>query len=148
MTIKNFLCGCIALAAFTPCTAQTQLSAYQPGVTAEGVVYYLPQTAVQLRVLVEKTSYEPGDFARYAQRYLRLNDVALEPSTTYRVTSITVGPKGVPDTTKVYSVKCRDACLRGGQETGTREPATVYERGNTDRWKHGEDGRADCPRDL
>ena len=105
MTIKNFLCGCIALAAFTPCTAQTQLSAYQPGVTAEGVVYYLPQTAVQLRVLVEKTSYEPGDFARYAQRYLRLNDVALEPSTTYRVTSITVGPKGVPDTTKVYSVK-------------------------------------------
>ena len=130
MTIKNFLCGCIALAAFTPCTAQTQLSAYQPGVTAEGVVYYLPQTAVQLRVLVEKTSYEPGDFARYAQRYLRLNDVALEPSTTYRVTSIT------------------DACLRGGQETGTREPATVYERGNTDRWKHGEDGRADCPRDL
>jgi hypothetical protein len=85
--------------------AQTQLSQYQPGVTPEGAVYMLPMTAVRLHVLVEKTTYQPGDFARYAQRYLRLNNVSQEPSVGYRVVSVTPEAVGVPDTTKAYSVK-------------------------------------------
>ncbi|MCR5678910.1 MAG: DUF4831 family protein [Prevotella sp.] len=85
--------------------AQTQLSHYQPGVTTEGAVYYLPKTAAQVRVLVEKTTYRPGDFARYAPRYLRVNNVALEPSVAYRVVEIDVDAIPVPDTTKVFAVK-------------------------------------------
>ncbi len=87
------------------CVAQTQLTRYQPGTTAEGVVYYLPKTAVRVSVLVEKTSYQPGDFSRYAQRYLRLSDVRLEPSTAYRVLSVQQTPVAVADTTKAYAVK-------------------------------------------
>lgn len=87
------------------CVAQTSLVQYRPGMTAEGVVYYLPKTAVRVSVLVEKTTYQPGDFARYAQRYLRLNDVSLESSTSYRVVSVQQTPVAGADTSKAYAVK-------------------------------------------
>lgn len=86
-------------------SAQTQIEQYQPGVTPEGAVYFLPKTAVRVSVLVERTSYQPGDFARYAQRYLRLNDVSQEASVTYRVVGIEAVPVGVADTTKAFAVK-------------------------------------------
>ena len=89
----------------TGATAQTATSQYRPGVTAEGAVYYLPTTAIRVTVLVEKTAYQPGDFARYAQRYLRLNDVSLEPQTGYRVVSLTQMPVGMADAQKAYAVK-------------------------------------------
>ena len=84
---------------------QTTVSDYHPGVTPEGAVYYLPQTALRISVLVERTSYEPGDFASYAQRYLRLQNVSLEPSVSHRVVSIRQTAFGQADKQKVYAVK-------------------------------------------
>ena len=86
-------------------TAQTATSAYRPGVTSEGAVYYLPRTALRISVLVERTSYTPGDFVGYAQRYLRLQNVKAEASVSHRVVSITQMPIGQADVTKVYAVK-------------------------------------------
>lgn len=88
-----------------PATAQTQLSPYRPGATTEGCVYSLPKTLVRISVLIEKTTYEPGDFAPFAQRYLRMADVSQEPSTSFRVVGLSQTPMPVADTTKVYSVK-------------------------------------------
>lgn len=85
--------------------AQTQISDYQPGVTTDGAIYFLPKTALRINIMVEKTTYTPGDFAPYALRYLRLKDVPLEPSTQYRVISIKQTAIGVADTTKRYAVK-------------------------------------------
>ena len=85
--------------------AQTQISSYKPGVTTDGAIYYLPKTALRVSVKVEKTVYTPGDFCRYAQRYLRLNDVQQEPSVSYRVVGIEQEAVPVPDTTKVYALK-------------------------------------------
>lgn len=84
---------------------QTQISDYQPGVTAEGAIYFLPKTALRIHIMVEKTTYQPSDFAPYALRYLRLKDVPLEPSTQYRVISVKQTAIGVADTTKCYAVK-------------------------------------------
>ena len=75
------------LLTFLPLSAQTALSPYQPGVTSEGAVYFLPKTAVSVTLLVEKSSYQPGEFARYAERFLRMRDVSLEPSVGYRIVS-------------------------------------------------------------
>ncbi len=85
--------------------AQTAISDYLPGVTPEGAVYYLPKTAIRVSVLIEKTTYQPGDFCNYAQRYLRLNNVGTEPSQSYRVISVDQTPVGVPDSLKGFSVK-------------------------------------------
>ena len=90
---------------FLPSNAQTQLTPYQPGITAEGMVYYLPKTAVRVSVLVEKTVYTPGEFCRYAHRYLRVGNVSEEPSVAYRVISINQQAVPVADNQKVYSVK-------------------------------------------
>jgi hypothetical protein len=85
--------------------AQTSLTPYHPGVTSEGVIYYLPKTAIRVTIQVEKTTYTPGEFSKYADRYLRLKDVSSEPSVTYSITAIRQEPVAVSDTTKVYAVK-------------------------------------------
>ena len=85
--------------------AQTVSSIYQPGVTAEGAVYFLPMTAVTVTVEIEKTTYTPGDFCQYAERFLRIKDVSATPSVSYRITAIRQGTVAVPDTTKRYAVK-------------------------------------------
>jgi hypothetical protein len=82
-----------------------QTTPYTPGVTQEGVVYFLPKTAIRITLQIEKTTYTPGDFAGYAQRYMRLNNVSGKPSVTYRVTTIRQSAFGMADTTKCYAVK-------------------------------------------
>ena len=86
-------------------TAQTSTSSYQPGVTPEGMVYFLPKTAVRITVQIEKTTYTPGEFCKYADRYLRLKDVASDPSVSYRITNFRIEPVAMADTTKGYAVK-------------------------------------------
>lgn len=86
-------------------TAQTSVSSYRPGVTTDGAVYFLPRTALRISVLVERTTYEPGDFASYAQRYLRLQGVSLEPTVSHRVVSVTQTAFGQADQQKAYAVK-------------------------------------------
>jgi hypothetical protein len=85
--------------------AQTVSSVYQPGVTTEGAVYFLPKTAVTVTVQVEKTTYTPGDFCQYAERFLRIKDVSPTPSVSYRITAIRQNAVAVPDTAKRYAVK-------------------------------------------
>ena len=52
----------------------TQLAAAQPvttqmqaGRTPDGVVYFLPKTVFHINILVEKTTFTPGEFALYAE---------------------------------------------------------------------------------
>ena len=84
--------------------AQTEVKKYQPGVTSEGAVYFLPQTALRITVRTEKTVYTPGDFAKYADRYLRLQDVSEETNVSYKVNAVDFSVIGVPDTAKCYAV--------------------------------------------
>ena len=85
--------------------AQTVTTPYQPGITSEGAIYYLPKTAIRITVQIEKTTYTPGDFSKYADRYLRLKDVPLEPSVAYRITAIRQEAIAIADTSKRYAVK-------------------------------------------
>lgn len=115
-TIDTFREGCrlcgasllttmLCLMPATAMRAQTQTADYVPGVTTEGAVYYLPMTAVGINILVEKTTYLPGEFSKFAQRYLRLNDVSESPNASYRIIGFKVTPVGVADKTKAYAVK-------------------------------------------
>lgn len=100
---KFFIAALLAICGLA--NAQTETSQYKPGVTNEGFVYFLPQTSLRITVLVEKTSYEPGEFAKYAARYLQLADIEQKPTTTHRVLNIGMTSFGTPDKSKVYSVK-------------------------------------------
>jgi len=85
--------------------AQTQTGTYIPGATQEGATFFLPKTAIRVAVMIEKTTYKPGDFSLYAERFLRLNNVEHKPSTTFRVLKVSQMAVSVPDTTKAYSIK-------------------------------------------
>lgn len=68
----------------------------------DGIPYFLPRTAVRLSILIEKTSYKPGNLAKYAEKYMKVQDVALEESTQYRIVGTSFQALGLPDSTKSY----------------------------------------------
>ncbi len=69
----------------------------------ETLSYYLPMTELRFQLLVEKTTYTPGEFARYSERFLR-KQAAGEPSTTYRLVGINMYTTATPDTAKYFDV--------------------------------------------
>lgn len=85
-------------------SAQTEVTPYMPGVTVEGVTYCLPKTALRFTVVAEKEVYTPGEYAKYADRYLRLKNVENEAYTRWTIKSIKAEPYGVPDKSKIYNI--------------------------------------------
>ncbi|MDH8701033.1 hypothetical protein M2138_000371 [Dysgonomonadaceae bacterium PH5-43] len=71
-----------------------------------GVQYSLPKSVLTLNVEYTKTEYEAGTYARYASRYLGIddNDVAIENQTVYSLDKVSIKESGVPDTDKTYLV--------------------------------------------
>ncbi|MBQ8520226.1 MAG: DUF4831 family protein [Bacteroides sp.] len=80
---------------------------YTPGQT-EGIVYYLPQTELQIKVTAVRTAYTPGEFCQYADRYLRLQGISSQPSEQWTIKNVEVIPFGVPNPERAYSVKLKD----------------------------------------
>lgn len=88
--------------------AQTEVTA---GVTRGkdyGVTYVLPKTEIELSALVTKHTYTPGEFSKYADRYLRLNNVSSEPETYWTLDKLQTEVVGIPDKDNVYFVKLKD----------------------------------------
>ncbi|WP_288317659.1 DUF4831 family protein [Xylanibacter caecicola] len=73
--------------------------------TVQGTTYFLPKTALRFSILAEKKTYTPGEYAKYAEKYLRKMDVSLEPETTYRILNVNISSFGMPDSTKQYVAK-------------------------------------------
>lgn len=85
-----------------------QTTSFNPGVTANGVTYALPRTVLRADVAAIKTEYVPGEFARYAERYLHLQGVGEERTVKYSIQQIALNLEGVPDTLKAYTIKLKD----------------------------------------
>lgn len=88
-----------------PAAAQTEIAVYRPGVTAEGITYFLPRTALHVVVRAQRSSYVPGPYAPYAQRFLDVENVPLQPADSWELTSIKVVPYGVADREKAYTIR-------------------------------------------
>ena len=87
--------------------AQTEVTTYRPGVTEEGITYFLPKTALHVVVEAKCVTHIPGEYAKYAENYLRRKDVPQTRYEEWSVENISVVPFGVCDTSKVYSIKLR-----------------------------------------
>ena len=106
MKLKNIL-GLVFFCSTLAVLAQTDVTKFVPGSTLEGVSYFLPKTAFRVTVITEKTVTKPGDFYKYANRYLRLPNVPTEEKVEWRIKSIKLEPFGVPDKDKAYSIKIK-----------------------------------------
>lgn len=87
-----------------PSIAQTNITNYTPGVSTEGVVYYLPKTAIGIDITIEKTNYIPGELCQYAERYLRINNISSKEDLYHSIRSVTINSEGLPDASKAYHI--------------------------------------------
>ncbi|WP_300726840.1 DUF4831 family protein [uncultured Bacteroides sp.] len=101
------------LSCLTPVWGQ-DVSAYIPG--DEGIVYFLPKTALEVNVIATHVTYQPGELCQYANRYLRLTDVSDRPADYWEIKQIDVRPVGIPDSSKVYTIKLKDKALTSNVE--------------------------------
>ena len=61
-----------------------------------GVVYSLPKTQIELEIKANKVNYTPGEFSKYADRYLRLTNVSADPEEYWELASVKVKTINVP----------------------------------------------------
>ena len=106
MKLRNILGLAFCLSALGM-QAQTDVTDFVPGSTLEGVSYFLPKTAFRITIITEKTVTKPGDFNKYANRYLRMPNVPTVETVDWAIKSIKLEPFGVPDKEKAYSIKIK-----------------------------------------
>lgn len=70
---------------------------------AEGMAYFLPKTAMKVKLLVEKTTFKPGQLAQYSSLYFK-NEAKTEADVNYRILGISMSAEGVPDSSKMFRV--------------------------------------------
>lgn len=100
----------LAVILFTTIVANAQTEVLS-GVTRGkdfGVVYTLPKTELQVDIKVTKVTYIPGEFGRYADRYLRLTDISGEAAEYWTLNDVIARSAGIPDSEKSYFVKMKD----------------------------------------
>ena len=88
--------------------AQTEVTAGVMRGKEYGVTYLLPQTEIQISVHVTRHTYTPGEFCKYADRYLRMGNVRTESETRWIIDKVEIAAIGIPDKEKVYFVKLKD----------------------------------------
>ena len=87
--------GFALLAAFLNIKAQNK--------TQEGITYFLPKTEVRCAVLVEKTVFTPGDYAGYADLFIK-KKAKLNAQTSFRIVGVQFYSTAIPDSSKRHTV--------------------------------------------
>lgn len=104
MKIRNLaITAGLLLSAFTA-SAQGVSAPYQPGIAQDAVSYWLPKTQLTITVTARKQSFKPGEFSRYAERYLRLSDVKDKAEEVWSISDIRISASGIPDKDKLYTL--------------------------------------------
>ena len=101
--MSRFFAALLVLCTMTA-MSQTTITSYTPGVSAEGVAYYLPKTVIKICITTEKKSYMPGELYQYADRYLRITGVSNKEDISYSIKSVALSTEGVPDESKLYHI--------------------------------------------
>lgn len=107
--MKTKMIGLAALLiAATSGYAQTEVTAGIMRGKDYGVTYMLPKTEIEVIVETTKHTYTPGEFCKYADRYLRMGNVSADPEIYWTIDKIETRVAGIPDKENVYFVKLKD----------------------------------------
>ncbi|ADV43552.1 DUF4831 family protein [Bacteroides helcogenes] len=106
--MKKKLLWISALLIATGVHAQTEVTTGVMRGKEYGVTYLLPKTEIEIVLQITKHTYTPGEFCKYADRYLRLGNVSAEPEAYWTLDKIQPRIAGIPDKDNVYFVKLKD----------------------------------------
>lgn len=101
---KSIITVITALAAITPVCAQQAQRITATKANEYGLAYTLPTTAVDITIEAEFTRVVPGEFYKYALKYLNISDPITEPSLSARIKSVTITTHGVPNQEERYLI--------------------------------------------
>ena len=104
MNIMRYALTAGLLLSVLTASSQSTSAPYQPGITQDAVSYWLPKTQLTVTVTAQKQTFKPGEFSRYAERYLRLNDVRDKTEEVWSITDVQVSAAGIPDKDKLYTL--------------------------------------------
>jgi len=102
MTLRNILIAAISAATCISGHAQSSQKITAGKANEYGLVYTLPQTALDIYIEAEVTESHPGEFYNYARRHLGITDAITTDSRSARVLSAIIVPRGIPDPDKRY----------------------------------------------
>ena len=77
---KSWLIGAIALCMSINITAQTTQKLTATKASEYGIIYSLPTTVVDITIETETTTKKPGEFYRYAKKFLNTDDAIANES--------------------------------------------------------------------
>ncbi|MBO7290081.1 MAG: DUF4831 family protein [Bacteroidaceae bacterium] len=86
------------------CYAQTEVSSFFTG-AAEGVTYSLPDTRIEITLKATCIKQIPGEFSRYAERYLRVKNAIEKAESYWELDGVSIGKKGVPSPDKMFTIR-------------------------------------------
>lgn len=69
-----------------------------------GVIYSLPKTSFEVKLLVKKTTCRKGEFYSYAQRYLGIDNPVIEDKVVYSIENVSLLNKGIADKNNSFMV--------------------------------------------
>ncbi len=106
---KIFFGLSILLLLFSAC-AKKPISTVVPadeasGLSPKGLIYSLPKTSLKVKVEAQFTSFVPGPYARFAQKYLGLSGISASPSNSWAITHVSVTAHNHADLQTLFVVE-------------------------------------------
>lgn len=102
--MKRFIITCLSALIAGSATSQTEVREYRPGITAEGITYFLPKTNLQIIITAKRTITKPGEFANYAERFLRIKDAIATQQEIWELQSVELSTHGTADPSQAYTI--------------------------------------------
>lgn len=110
MKLRNILTLSL-IAAASAVSAQTTKVLTAEKANEYGIVYSLPQTALEIEVTAVHEVAKKGPFYPYAKKFIGASDVVKEDSESWTLTDVKVRPYGVPDSEVQYLMQLRPGAL-------------------------------------
>lgn len=108
MKLKT-ICVALAAAAVAP-FGQAQVAQHLSATKANeyALVYSLPKTMIDVTIEAEVTVKKPGEFYKYAPKYLNINNPITRESHSVKLLSAFLSTHGVADTDETYSLQFKN----------------------------------------
>lgn len=101
----------ITVSCSTPLNFQVSKIGEEPEEYTQRIIYSLPATVVRINIEIEKETYIPGPYEKFADRFLGLDQVIQDYSFQYKIGSVDVQTFSEPDPSMFYSLNVIEGSL-------------------------------------
>jgi len=101
--LKSFIC--ITLIFLCGCTTVKVVNINESdNLKKNALVYCLPRNIIRINIEVTKTTYKPGPYYEYAEKYLGIKEVIKTGKKVFRITNIDIKTYAEPDSSLYYLI--------------------------------------------